>query len=265
MFTDVVGYTAIVQQDEASSLELLERHRRLLRPLFSKHAGHEVKTMGDAFLVEFPSALEATLCAIDIQGTMHSRNLERGEKLQVRIGIHLGDVIHQEDDVLGDAVNIASRIEPLAVPGGICISGQVWNQVKNKISYSLVRLEITGLKNLMEPIDVYEVALPWGRKRTDSGMAPQLDKRRIAVLPFANMSPDPNEDYFADGMTEELISTLSGISGLSVISRTSVMMFKKNPKPAPGDCCGPGSRNPPGGQRQEGGKQGPNYGSNDRF
>jgi TolB-like protein/class 3 adenylate cyclase/Tfp pilus assembly protein PilF len=232
MFTDMVGFTTLGQENESTALELLERHRQLLRPLFSKHAGHEIKTMADAFLVEFASALEATLCAIDIQNTIHSRNLERGEKLQVRIGIHVGDVVHQGGDVLGDAVNVASRIVPLAAPGGICISEQVQDHIKNKISYPLAKLEATRLKNLVEPIDVYQVVLPWGRKEIDSKVAPQLDRHRIAVLPFANMSPDPNEDYFADGMTEELISTLSGISGISVISRTSVMMFKKNPKPA---------------------------------
>src|SRR2546426_2217799 len=232
MFTDMVGFTTLGQENESTALELLERHRQLLRPLFSKHAGHEIKTMADAFLVEFASALEATLCAIDIQNTIHSRNLERGEKLQVRIGIHVGDVIHQGGDVLGDAVNVASRIESLAAPGGICITEQVKDHIKNKTSYPLAKLEISEMKNLKEPIDVYQVVLPWARQAIDSEVAPQLDRRRIAVLPFANMSPDPSEDYFADGMTEELISTLSGISGISVISRTSVMMFKKNPKPA---------------------------------
>jgi TolB-like protein/Tfp pilus assembly protein PilF len=168
---------------------------------------------------------------IDIQSTIQSRNLERGEKLQVRVGIHVGDVIHESDDVLGDAVNVASRIVSLAPPGGICVSEQVKANIQKKISYPLVRLETTSMKNIAEPVGVYEVLLPWGSKETGPKVA-QLDTRRIAVLPFANMSPDPNEDYFADGMTEELISTLSGMRDISVISRTSVMMFKKNPKPA---------------------------------
>jgi adenylate cyclase len=226
MYTDIVGYTALGQENESAALELLERHRQLLRPLFSKHAGREIKTMGDAFLVEFSSALEAILCAIDIQSTVHSRNLERDEKLQVRIGIHVGDVMHQGGDVLGDAVNVASRIEPLAEPGGICISEQVQDHVKNKISYPLVKLDARRLKNVRAPIDVYRVELPWGEKKIEVGVSLQLDKKRIAVLPFANMSPDPQDEYFADGMTEELITTISGISELSVISRTSVMGYK---------------------------------------
>ncbi len=230
MFTDIVGYTSLSQQNESVALELLERHRQLLRPLFSKHAGQEIKTMGDAFLVEFASALEATLCAIDIQSTVHSRNLERAEKLQVRIGIHVGDVMHQGGDVLGDAVNVASRIEPLAAPGGICISEQVQDHIKNKISYPLIKLEVGELKNLRERIAVYKVVLPWEKKETEWEVAPQLDRRRVAVLPFANMSPDPNDEYFADGITEEMIASLSGIRGLTVIARTSMMAYKNAQK-----------------------------------
>ena len=226
MFTDIVGYTALTQQKESEALQILEEHRELLRPIFAKHRGREVKTIGDAFLVEFGSALEATLCAIDIQSTIHSRNLERGEKLQVRVGIHVGDVVHQGGDVLGDAVNVASRIEPLAEPGGICVTEQVQDHVKNKISYPLVKLDARRLKNVREPIDVYRVELPWEEKETEAGVNLQLDRNRIAVLPFANMSPDPNDEYFADGMTEELITAMSGLQGLQVIARTSVMNYK---------------------------------------
>jgi len=230
MFTDIVGFTSLGQENESAALDLLERHRQLLRPLFSKHAGHEIKTIGDAFLVEFGSALEATLCAIDIQSTIHGRNLERGEKLQVRVGIHVGDVVHQGGDVLGDAVNVASRIEPLAEPGGICVSEQVQGHVKNKISYPLVKLDAQRLKNVREPIDVYRVELPWEEKEIETGANLQLDRRRIAVLPFANMSQDSSDEYFSDGMTEELISTTSSITGLTLIARTSVMGYKGTTK-----------------------------------
>ncbi len=224
MFTDIVGYTTLGQENESAALELLERQRQLIRPLFSKHAGHEIKTMGDAFLVEFVSALEATLCAIDIESTIHSRNLERGEKLQVRIGIHVGDVMHQGGDVLGDSVNVASRIEPLAAPGGICISEQVYDQVKNKVSYPFNRLETRQLKNVKDSIEVYRIVMPWDE---ESVIQPaQLDRKRIAVLPFANISQDPNDEYFADGMTEELITAMSGLQGLQIIARTSVMNYK---------------------------------------
>jgi TolB-like protein/Flp pilus assembly protein TadD len=230
MFTDIVGYTALGQENESAALELLERHRQLLRPLFSKHAGREVKTMGDAFLVEFSSALEATLCAIDLQSTVHSRNLERGERLQVRIGIHVGDVMHQENDVLGDAVNIASRIYPLAAPGGICISQQVQDHIKNKVSYPLVKIRVGQLKNVREPIDVYKVVLPWEGTEPEAEMAPKPDRYRLAVLPLDNISPDPNDEYFADGLTDELITALSRVSGLEVIARTSVLRYKGGAK-----------------------------------
>ena len=227
MFTDIVGYTALTQEDESSTMQMLEDHRRLLRPYFTSHGGREVKTIGDAFLVEFGSALDAVLCAIAIQNMVHDRKLARGGMVSLRIGVHVGDVIESGDDILGDAVNIASRIQPLAEPGGICISGPVYEQVKNKLPYSLDKIATPHLKNVREPVDVYRVILPW-EKKTESESS--LEKSRIAVLPFANMSPDPNDQYFADGITEEIISIVSGISGLSVISRTSVMGYKGTTK-----------------------------------
>lgn len=230
MFTDVVGFTAFGQRDEHAALSLLEGYRQLLRPIFNKHRGREVKTIGDGFLVEFGSALEATLCAIDIQTSVHSQNLERSEKLNVRIGIHLGDVVHQDSDVLGDAVNVASRIEPLAEPGGICISGQVYDHVKSKVSYPLIKLDARQLKNVSERVEVYSVVLPWEGELVRGQPAPELDQKRVAVLPLVSMSPDPNDEFFADGITEELISTMSNIAGLQVISRTSVMHFKRTTK-----------------------------------
>ena len=230
MFTDIVGYTALGQESESAALELLQQHRELLRPIFSKHRGREVKTIGDAFLVEFGSALEATLCAIDVQSSVHSLNLERGRKLLVRIGIHVGDVMSQGGDVLGDAVNVASRIEPLATPGGICISGPVRDHVKNKVSYPLIRLGQRELKNVREPVEVYKVELPWEEKGIGAEPVQQLDSRRLAILPLTNISADPNDEYFADGMTEELISTTSSITGLTLIARTSVMGYKGTSK-----------------------------------
>ena len=229
MFTDLVGYTALTQRNEALAMQLLEEHRRLVRPFFPKHNGREVKTIGDAFLVEFASALEATRCAFDIQQSLNEVNSGRPEDRRVlaRIGIHLGDVIHDQNDVYGDAVNISSRIEPLASPGGICVSEQVYSQIKNKFEFPLSSLGEKNLKNVNEPIEVFRVVLPWEKKSESES---SLDKSRIAVLPFANMSPDPNDQYFADGITEEIISIVSGISGLSVISRTSVMGYKGTTK-----------------------------------
>ena len=227
MFTDIVGYTALTQEKESAALQILEEHRELLRPIFIKHRGREAKTIGDAFLVEFGSALEATLCAVDIQNSLHSLNLERGGKLQVRIGIHVGDVVRQGEDVLGDAVNVSSRIYPLADPGGICISEQVYDQVKNKLELPLVSLGERSLKNVSGGVEVYKVSMPWDVWKVTPL---QLDKNRIAVLPFTNMSADPQDEYFADGMTEELITAMSGLQGLQVIARTSVMNYKKKEK-----------------------------------
>ena len=227
MFTDIVGYTALTQEDESSTMQMLEDHRRLLRPYFTSHGGREVKTIGDAFLVEFGSALDAVLCAIAIQNMMHDRKLARGGTVSLRIGVHVGDVIESGNDILGDAVNIASRIQPLAEPGGVCISGPVYEQVRNKLQYSLDKIAAPHLKNVREPVDVYRVILPWEKKGERES---SLEKTRLAVLPFTNMSPDPNDQYFADGITEEIISIVSGISGLSVISRTSVMGYKGTTK-----------------------------------
>ena len=229
MFTDLVGYTALTQKNEALAMHLLEEHRKLVRPLFPKHNGREVKTIGDAFLVEFASALEATRCAFEIQQSLTELNSGRKQDQSVilRIGIHLGDVIHDQNDVYGDAVNVASRIEPLASPGGICVSQQVYDQIKNKFEFPLSTLGERNLKNVSEPIEVYRVILPWEKKSEGES---SLEKNRIAVLPFTNMSSNPEEGYFADGMTEELITSLSGVRQLTVIARTSVMGYKGTTK-----------------------------------
>jgi TolB-like protein len=226
MFTDIVGYTSLTQKDEALSMQLLEEHRMLVRPFFPKHNGREVKTIGDAFLVEFASALEAVRCAFDIQQSMHEMNNGRlpEKQVQLRIGVHVGDVIHSQDDVYGDAVNVANRIEPLATPGGICISGQVYENIRNKFEFPLVSIGKKELKNVGEPMEVYNVVMPW--EQTAAVNAPAYAANRIAILPFVSMSTSPDDAFFADGMTEEIISTVSGISGLKVISRTSVMGYK---------------------------------------
>ena len=230
MFTDIVGYTSLSQRNEALAMELLEDHRRLVRPFFAKHNGREVKTIGDAFLVEFASALEAVRCAFDVQQSMHENNLGRAEdrRILMRIGVHLGDVIHSQNDVYGDAVNIASRIEPVAAPGGICVTEQVYALIKNKFEVPLYSVGKRDLKNVLEPIEVYTVRLPWGEVGPAEALG--LDKRRVAILPLTNISPDSSDAYLADGMTEELITTLSGLSGLTVIARTSVMQYRNTTK-----------------------------------
>jgi TolB-like protein/class 3 adenylate cyclase/Tfp pilus assembly protein PilF len=226
MLTDVVGYTALTQADEALTLALLEEHAALLRPLFAEHGGREVKSTGDGFLVEFGSALQAVRCAVEIQRALHERNVAvpLDRTIHVRIGVHLGDVVHRGGDIFGDGVNITARIEPLAEPGGICLSRQVYDQVWNKVDLRMTSLGKRDLKNVKVPIEVYEMLLPWMQNEVP---APQAgDRTRLAVLPLVSMSPEPGDEYFADGLTEELIFTLSKVSGLHVIALTSVMKYR---------------------------------------
>jgi len=224
MYTDIEGYTALTQSDESLAMKLLESHRALIRPVFAKYSGREVKTMGDAFLLEFDSALQATECAAEVQKVLRVHNETASMKVPVRIGIHAGDVIHREGDVYGDAVNIASRIVRLAAGGEICISAQVYDQVHNKIPYALLKLGPVALKNVPFPTDVYKLELPL--QTSSMNAVWKQDRNRVAILPLVNLTNDPNDEYFADGMTEEMISTLSNVSGLTVISRTSTMQYK---------------------------------------
>jgi adenylate cyclase len=232
MFTDMVGYTVMAQKNEASAVELLEEHRKLLRPIFRKHTGKEIATIGDAFLVEFASALDAVRCSIEIQSMLKELNERRPEqrKILLRIGIHLGDVIHTGKNVSGDAVNVASRIEPLAMPGGVCLTAQVYSSVVNKVECGFESIGNPQLKNVTAPIEVFRITKPGVESTRQTMQVAGWPKSRVAVLPFANMSPDPNDAYFADGITEEIISTVSSVGGLNVISRTSVMGYKTTTK-----------------------------------
>ncbi|MGA7923904.1 MAG: tetratricopeptide repeat protein, partial [Thermoplasmata archaeon] len=188
------------------------------------HRGRTVKSLGDGFLVEFGSALEAVKCAIEIQHSLEQRNTRsRAEPIELRIGIHLGDVVHRGGDIFGDAVNIVARIEPLADPGGACLSQQVYDQVRNKIHGPFVPLGVPTLKNISLQIPVYKIALPSSHPVVPT--TPK-DRPRIAVLPLTNISGHADDEYFADGITEELIQMLSKIDGLRVIARSSMMRFK---------------------------------------
>ena len=231
MFTDMVGYSALAERNEELALELLEEHRRLLRSIFPKHRGSEIKTIGDGFLAEFSSALAAVQCGIEIQEMIAKRNSLNPSQgnFQVRIGIHAGDVVHRDDDVIGDGVNIAARIEPLAEAGGICISQQVFDQVENRVAKSLKRMGQVKLKNMMRPLEVYGVVCE-GAATGPPDLAQDSKssgtQKSIAVLPFLNMSSDPENEYLSDGLTEDLITAFSQLKGLRVPARTSSFAFK---------------------------------------
>ncbi|MGA7476496.1 MAG: adenylate/guanylate cyclase domain-containing protein [Thermoplasmata archaeon] len=229
MFTDLVGFTASAQSDEAVALARVQEQASLARPLFASYGGRVIKSTGDGFLVEFDSALKAAQCAIEIQRQLRERNARSlAAPLLLRVGIHLGDVEEVDGDILGDTVNLASRIVPLALPGGVCLSEPVADQIRGKLPYGLERLAPKRLKGVREPLVTYRVVLP-GTEREPPAEGTPLP--RLAVLPLTNISSDPKDEYFSDGLTEELISVLSKIRGLRVIARTSVAQYKGTAKP----------------------------------
>ena len=230
MFTDTVGFTSSTHTNEGRSLDLLRQQAELIRPILALHKGREIKSTGDGFLVEFESALKAVQCAVTVQRLLHERNSEGGlTPIQIRVGVHLGDVVEEGNDILGDAVNIAARIEPLAEPGGICVSGAVYDQVRTKVQDRFAKLPPQALKGVQSPMDVFRVVLPWTNGGSEADES-AFDPNRLAVLPFTNISPDPADEYFADGLTEELIANLSLVPGLKVIARTSVIGYRKTDK-----------------------------------
>src|SRR5947209_16254309 len=283
MFTDMVGYSTLAQRDDKLALELSEEHRQLLREIFPRFNGTEIKTIGDAFLIEFHSALEAAQCAIEIQRTLAKRNhdVTAERRIELRIGIHIGDVVHRGGDVYGDGVNIASRIQALSGAGGICVSMDVERQIRNALETRFEKLAPTELKNISVPMDLFRIVLPWekgaktepaetsvsGRSFPASplvwvgatvlvavgvgwwfvhqylvgtslrdvrhieegrpgGASLPIPEKSIAVLPFVDLSQAKDQEYFCDGISEEILDALAKIEGLRVVARTSSFSFK---------------------------------------
>ena len=223
MFTDMVGFTAATQRHEATALELLREQEAIARPILERHAGRHVKSTGDGALVEFPSALQAAEGAVELLSKVHELNAARPSRaIQLRIGIHVGDVEVRNGDIFGDAVNIAARILSVAEPEGIAMSESVATYLANKLTFPIQPLGTRGLKGVGRPVAVFRVTLPWsGPARVEHASS----QPRVAVLPLRNISPDPHDEYFADGLTEELISVLGRVTGLRVIARSSVDRF----------------------------------------
>jgi adenylate cyclase len=230
---DVKGYSRLMGEDEAATVRTLTAHRALMTSLIQQHKGRVVDSPGDNLLAEFASVVDAVQCAVEIQRELKARNVEVPEsrKMEFRIGINLGDVIVEDGRLYGDGVNIAARLESLADAGGICISSKVFEEVENKLALSYEYVGEQTVKNIAKSIRVYRVRLEPGTMAPTGGheqtsALPLPDKPSIAVLPFANMSGDAEQEYFSDGITEDLITDLSKLSGLFVIARHSVFTYK---------------------------------------
>jgi len=224
---DVAGYSRLMGQDETGTLARLRALRReLIDPEIAEHKGRIVKTTGDGLLVEFASVVDAVTCALATQRGISERNtgIPADQRIEFRIGINLGDVIVEEGDIYGDGVNIAARLEALAEPGGICVSRVVHDQVRDKLDVAFEDLGEQQVKNIARPVHVWRLQL--GTKPARAAPLALPDKPSIAVLPFANMSGDPEQEYFADGMVEEIITALSCIRWLFVIARNSSFTYK---------------------------------------
>jgi adenylate cyclase len=231
---DMVGYSRLMEVDETGTLARLKTHRiELIDPAIAKNRGRIIKTTGDGLLVEFSSVADAVLCGAEIQRRMARRNLDVAPArwIQFRIGINLGDLIVEDDDIFGDGVNVAARLEMLAEPGGICVSGAVRDQVGDRLDQiAFEDLGEQSVKNIVRPLRVFRIRL-----ETDASTAPDGAKEAaaagakrpsIAVLPLANMSGDPEQEFFADGLTEDIITELSRFHDMLVISRNSTFVYK---------------------------------------
>ncbi len=224
---DVVSYSRLMGIDEAGTLSALSAHRReLIDPKIAEHHGHTVKTTGDGILVEFSSVVEAVQCAVEIQRAMIARNadISPDRAMSFRVGIHQGDVVVEDGDIFGDGVNVVSRLMGLAEPGGMCISERVREDIAGKLILDCQDLGNQYLKNIARPVRVYRVAIA-----TPAAHFMTAEKPSIAVLPFLNMSGDPEQEYFSDGITEDIITALSRLRWFLVIARNSTFSYKGKP------------------------------------
>ena len=228
--TDVVGYTRLIRADEEGTIAALKTLRAdLIDPKIAAHRGRIVKLMGDGMLAEFGSVVDAVRAAVETQQAVaeHNSGLPEDKRIEFRVGINLGDVVIDGDDIHGDGVNVAARLEEMAEPGGVCISGKVYDEVRDRINIPFEDLGEREVKNIDRPVRVFQ----WPAK-SQSAVKPSAaafalpDKPSIAVLPFDNMSGDPEQEYFADGVVEEIITALSRMSWLFVIARNSSFTYK---------------------------------------
>src|SRR6266849_134268 len=233
---DVKGYSRLMGEDEVATIRTLTTYREVMSTFIRRYRGRVVDSPGDNLLAEFASVVDAVQCAVETQRELTARNadLPPERKMEFRIGINLGDVIVEGERIYGDGVNLAARLEGLAEAGGICISGIVYDQVETKLNSLNLGYKYLGeqtVKNIAKPVPVYRVQMEPGQSSSSASREkiPTLalpDKPSIAVLPFANMSGDPEQEYFSDGITEDLITDLSKLSGLFVIARNSVFTYK---------------------------------------
>ena len=230
MAADVVGYSRLMGGNEVGTLTALKRHRaEMIDPCIAKHQGRIVKLTGDGMLVEFPSVVSAVECACSVQREMRERNVAVPEdrRIEFRIGVNLGDVIVDDDDIYGDGVNVAARLEGVAKPGGVAVSSAVRDNIGNKLDLVFEDMGDQDLKNIEFPVRAYNVVIASGpAKAADAPETAEADKPSIAVLPFNNMSGDPEQEYFSDGITEDIITDLSKVSGLFVIGRNTSFTHK---------------------------------------
>lgn len=231
MFTDIAGYTALMQENEALAAGVRTRHRKIFQELHEKFNGEIIQYFGDGTLSIFRSAVEATNCAVELQ-----KSLRSGEPVvSIRIGVHLGDIVYSKSDIYGDGVNLASRIENLSPPGSVLLSEKVNDELKNHHHLVTKPLGTFNFKNVIDPVQVYcivdnEIIVP---DKSELAVTPNEPMKSIAVLPMVNMSSNPENEYFSDGMTEEIINALSKVKGLKVTSRTSSFYFKNKNLPTP--------------------------------